>query len=595
MPSFLQWELWMATILSCAHACAMSTQPDNGAPGVSSSSVFMQLEDANLTTHEEFAFAYIVQGLVNQNTSKGGLFYNTSKMDFDFPASDANWLQYLSDDRGLKFNFSVPSDVCSLLQYFDMLSRPAVSYQNSTDGVTLYIAATIAGVTGSLPVSDALASKFHCLRSLTVSETIPRFTSKLDGFKWAVKHWQHRTNPRIVFNADMYPNAVPMQGLATVMSLDYVVMQRGFIMNLSPLWQCDPLDCGPNSTRRGMPKETELYVQVIQDSDELVEVWGWGDPEHAYTNITSHAGGVVFCSFSAPNFSFWSLLARAFDTKPKRIPVHDLNHTVDRDKTYLLFETNEGDTPRILSSQFTSAWLSKNRGSVPVGWALDPLLGLHFPDLWNFYMDSATMNDTFVNGVDGSGYVFIDSLGSHMHSYVTHAVKNMEIAGGPNVVDVGVASAKWPATLSSSITNYSVIANSIPGARSPDMFLNACGTAWSQPINYWLSDGTPVINSVCHGPANDTSDGHYLYYYRSHLNEMDSSADLASRIEWASTHYKEPNKPLFLVIFGGLGLYGGNDDFFLFLQRTFSHIESDKYVAVGAQEFARLALSAHKL
>ena len=88
-----------------------------------------------------------------------------------------------------------------------------------------------------------------------------------------------------------------------------------------------------------------------------------------------------------------------------RFPGNDLGRKLDHDNVYLLFETNEGDTPRILSSQFTSAWLSPNRGSVPIGWALDPLLGEMFPDLWNFYMESATINDTFVSA--GGGFALV--------------------------------------------------------------------------------------------------------------------------------------------------------------------------------------------
>ena len=50
----------------------------------------------------------------------------------------------------------------------------------------------------------------------------------------------------------------------------------------------------------------------------------------------------------------------------------------------------------------------------------------------------------------------------------------------------------------------------------------------------WLKDGTPVINSVCVGPANDTSNGHYLYYFRDTLNKTDPGKDLAGRIAWAA-------------------------------------------------------------
>lgn len=164
---------------------------------------------------------------------------------------------------------------------------------------------------------------------------------------------------------------------------------------------CDPLDCGPGSPRKATPAETALFVEVLETSNPLVSVWGWGDPEHAYTNITARAGGVVFCSFSAPNFSWWAFLARTLGTVPMQLPHNDLGRKLEHDKVYLLFETNEGDTPRILSSQFTDAWLSPNRGSVPIGWALDPLLGEMFPDLWNFYMASATINDTFVSAGRG--------------------------------------------------------------------------------------------------------------------------------------------------------------------------------------------------
>ena len=69
-------------------------------------------------------------------------------------------------------------------------------------------------------------------------------------------------------------------------------------------------------------------------------------------------------------------------------------------------------------------------------------------------------------------------------------------------------------------------------------------------------------------------------------------------------------EPFFVLAFGGLGLYGGHDDFFLFLQRVMGHLHSSssssssgaaaavaaagrrQYRAVGAQEMVRLATQA---
>ena len=101
---------------------------------------------------------------------------------------------------------------------------------------------------------------------------------------------------------------------------------------------------------------------------------------------------------------------------------------------------------------------------------------------------------------------------------------------------------------------------------------------------------------LCTGPAaNDTSNGHYLYYYRSGLDPQNPAGDLANRIAWAAKEYAAPaGQPLFLLVFGGLGLYGGHDDFFLFVQRVMDNLRAhdaagDVFEVVGAQELARLA------
>ena len=102
------------------------------------------------------------------------------------------------------------------------------------------------------------------------------------------------------------------------------------------------------------------------------------------------------------------------------------------------------------------------------------------------------------------GYVFIDSLDKPA-GYEQRAGAIMAKLG-PNVVDVGVASNKWNATTLTEIQTYVTNARAAAGGKHvPTAVLNACGTEYGQPINAWLPDGTPVINSVCVGPANDTS------------------------------------------------------------------------------------------
>lgn len=154
------------------------------------------------------------------------------------------------------------------------------------------------------------------------------------------------------------------------------------------------------------------------------------------------------------------------------------------------------------------------------------------------------------------------------------------------------ASTEWPATPLSDIKAYQAATSRTAGTQPPDAYLNACGSAWGQTVNEWLHDGTPVVNSVCVGPpANDTSNGHYLYYYRGGLNASEPAVDLAGRIRWASASYKIAGRPLFLLVFGGLGLYGGHSDFFTFLSAVLDNL-GEGFVAVGGPELARLAREA---
>ena len=97
--------------------------------------------------------------------------------------------------------------------------------------------------------------------------------------------------------------------------------------------------------------------------------------ENAWVKKVTLAGGTVYCSFASPNLSLWALLkAQGASGKARKLPSGDSDSALDRSKYYVIFETNEGDTPRIVLSAFSSSWASPLRGSIPVAWAVDPLL-----------------------------------------------------------------------------------------------------------------------------------------------------------------------------------------------------------------------------
>ena len=52
--------------------------------------------------------------------------------------------------------------------------------------------------------------------------------------------------------------------------------------------------------------------------------------------------------------------------------------------------------------------------------------------------------------------------------------------------------------------------------------------------------------------------------------------------------YKKSDEPLFLLVFGGLGLYGGNSDIFMFLSDVMDMLDPHRFEVVDP-EMTRLA------
>ena len=359
----------------------------------------------------------------------------------------------------------------------------------------------------------------------------------------------------------------------------------------------------------------------------------------------------MFCSFRTANLAYFAALSSIRRTVPLPLPQHDRGQALDPNNMYLLFETNEGDTPRILTSQMDSAWMSPARGSVPIAWAVDPLLGQLFPELLNFYVETATQNDSFVAGLDvssdtfsicvlsvsltqnvslfqGAGYVYLSSLGSHAEAYERRAATLMAKFNTPTV-DVGIPGLNLERpdlTTASTLSEMEAYRSAAlrSGQPAPAAFLNACGSHYGQPLLTWLRDGTPVLNSLCTGPVSNSStgpchdsnghcqDSHYLYYYRDHLNQSDPAADLAGRLTWARKTYRRPGQPMFLLVCeqkkttnvrtvhadfsnacadGGLG---DHNDFFSLQEEALGMLDFP-YQVLRSAELARLARDARSL
>ena len=254
-------------------------------------------------------------------------------------------------------------------------------------------------------MSDASLASHACLRAMPVAldwTADPPATTRQAAYEWAAEALLPRTSSETVMNLNKYRVAtdppeflVDPQSNATLTSADYAVSQKAFVLDLE-------------SHLTNLTWDDSMLDRVFDHYEPLFGAYGWNVDETPWTKVVSLAGGMVMCSFASPDLSFWASFPLPDGrSRPLPLPHHDRNMSLDRSKTYVIWQTNEGDTPRIVDSLMSSSWASDDRGSMPVAWSVDAVLAERFPFLFDHVSSTASANDSFVGGVAGAGYVYV--------------------------------------------------------------------------------------------------------------------------------------------------------------------------------------------
>jgi hypothetical protein len=576
----------------------------------------------------EQVVAFALQGLFNRkfsrrtSTQQQLLFFDIGKMNYDWPGADAHWMKVLQSDGRATFTEIEPT-LCALVNAAtttggvfggtarydaeEAAARPPGLRRRFGDGVSTAVALTLAGQRALLPVDSLAAARHGCLRQLPTGADVRqllRGRSRREAWDWAIRTLLPKSNRSIVYNLNRFRTAADPLGFqtdkqspATASSLDYAITRNAFVIDLES--HAAP---GTDATHSTAPwnYDDELITRVFGQLDPLFDAYGWADDEFSWTNETTHGGGTVMCSFASPNLSFWAQLplplgaATDKGRRARRLPSGDRGLRLDRSKYYVTFETNEGDTPRILVSAMASSWADARRGSLPVAWAIDPLLAERFPALFDHFAATATANDSFVMGTAGAGYAFLDGMSRAQLRRYGERVGRLVAAysgHGRAVVDTyGYANLTTHEAYAAAIRSGGGPAGQAPAAFvSQPQLTNGPKLYGYSPFNctqdnQLLRDGIPLICS---------SGQPKLFYYSGSLSPMCPACDLAHRIEQAAR--KQP-PPFFVLAYGGLQAFGGSDkpspkSFFTLLHNALDLLGND-FVPIGSAEMARLAAQA---
>ena len=578
---------------SCRGASSSSPHAEVGPADV----LFFDMDaamGAEALSYEEQLLAFVFQGLVNRaDRPHPAVLFNAGYINYDWPGSDLYWHGYFSEQGRVRFTNVSESTLCGLVTGADpdKVVRGTVLYDPTAAGGEAHewaipIAATVAAQESLLPATSAMLSKFPCLASLPQVKDLRNATwagNATAAWDWAFEQLLPRASRTIAYNLYHFePNIHSNpESNATLANIDFAVQQKAFIMN----FRAEGAEDHPNL----------LFSRALANMEPLFSLYGWADDEGGLVDaaISSGAspsgkpdsaaeggGGAVFCSMATPNLSFWKLLRLPGGRSTSHpLPIFDRGLKYDPTKKYVLLETNEGDTPRIVVSAFSGSWVDPRRGSVPVSWSINPVLAEQFPALYDYFASTAGANDSFISGPGGCGYVHFERMtDAQIKTFATRCGRLMHDYG-PAIVDVYGGGTH---SILANFSRYAAAAGTAPTMYLPHPGIAGCNLT---QLDVHQPDGTPVL---CTATGNNN-----LFYVPKHVpaNVSCVSCELARRINAVA----ESNH--FVSVYGGLKWKAKA----VSLEREFWPLWTEivaklneNIVVVGAQEMARLAREAHQ-
>lgn len=303
-----------------------------------------------------------------------------------------------------------------LRRYHEQLAGYVIYDPACLDSVN--IATMIGAQRNGVVVSPALADilrRAGC--DFAVIDDLRKYTwrSRAHVYAWALQHLFAQTTPGIV------------AGLPPTIALGlrpYLVASKAFIYWLHPL-DIVPR-CGP-----GWLSERRVLKSILRACSLGTTHLGWFLQEGSGVTLTSQHAIPVVASDHCSNLEIWSSVTPSEDTLFKgpsqrqalALHVGDQRGKLPfgqapifggtaspqptlQPKVYISFTMSEGDNLQYVQERMIQHWRDPQRGSIPIGWPMAPMLSQAAPAMWDYYVRTASANDEFLAGPSGLGYCY---------------------------------------------------------------------------------------------------------------------------------------------------------------------------------------------
>ncbi len=345
-----------------------------------------------------------------------------------------------------------------------------------------------------------------------------RFHDSVAAYRWALKELMPRCDRRFAHAVNGTVEGI-RAGCGPFAGFDWPVMHRGFVFNLT---------CSPERRRSygdsvvgGSRRQARMYRRILAALDPPAMITGYGEPEGYWCRLLSEHGHYSF--HFGDNWSFHTHI------KPQRRPVRQKHQFTPRDvvldprKFYVCLMTSEGDTMKGPIPFFFGSWFEKERGTTAINWGINPLMGLYFPAMLEYFYDTATDNDYFFAGCSGAGYCYPEHM-PNLQQFAEHTRRACR-AADITCIDL------WGARSRSVLQKYADVAKPL-----------ALTANFARPLMQVLAGGIPVIAQPLmywqHRPAGGTN---WQAFFADDQRRAQAVRWVAERIEQIAVRYYPPS------------------------------------------------------
>jgi hypothetical protein len=339
-----------------------------------------------------------LQGLINREQPRVYLAYDRL---------DELWLDWLRERGDVQtITWVEPRDIYG--KFLPLVRGLVVTDPHVPASVN--VGTMLASLKDWLPIKPEMRSEFQAVK-VAMDLGDKKWIKNIEGYRWFFATHGAEMSRRLCAHYD--PGQFELR--------DYFVQFK-----VPMIWISHP-DDAQRSPAASAAEETQSAHEFFRNLPTNIPCMGWWDagvggeigcgengPYSGMDLISQHGKFEVCTAFDGygrgvGNLSVHSGASATFRQKPAP-PAPKL----EKGKVYYAYTRTDGDGMNFYRQVYRDLWDQPDHGKVPVAWQLGPTASDLIPDIIDYFYQSSTPGDAFVNALTGVGYIrencYLDQL-----------------------------------------------------------------------------------------------------------------------------------------------------------------------------------------